>query len=111
MPASYPLDFAIAIHIYTLEDPRVYAVVNEAMFNPARREPGAPCNVSAELRACMPFVKYLDTALAALPAEYVFAGEVRRGVKWVYPSPARHDPEACTSPPFEQQRACPAVCD
>ena len=32
LPSSYPVDYAVAIHIYTLEDPRVYAVVNDAMF-------------------------------------------------------------------------------
>ena len=32
LPIWYPVDYAVAIHIYTLEDPRVYAVVNDAMF-------------------------------------------------------------------------------
>ena len=30
LPADYPLDYAIAIHVYTLEEPRVYGVVNRA---------------------------------------------------------------------------------
>ena len=98
LPTSYPVDYAIAIHIYTLEDPRVYAVVNHAMFNPSRRKPGAPSHISDELRACLPFIKFLDAALAALPAEYVFRGEVRRGVKWVFPKPESHDPEAYFAP-------------
>ena len=63
LPTSYPVDYAVAIHIYTLEDPRVYAVVNDAMFNPSRRKPGASSQISAELRACLPFIKFLDAAL------------------------------------------------
>lgn len=81
LPRSYPLDYAVAIHIYTLEEPPVYALINRAMFNPMRRQPGAASGVSDVLRACMPFIKFLDAALAALPPAYVFQGEVRRGVK------------------------------
>ena len=98
LPTSYPVDYAVAIHIYTLEDPRVYAVVNDAMFNPSRRKPGASSQISDELRACLPFIKFLDAALAALPAEYVFRGKVWRGVKWVFPKPESHDPEAYFTP-------------
>ena len=72
LPITYRVDYAVAIHLYTLEDPRVYAVVNDAMFNPSRRKPGASSQISAELRACLPFIKYLDEALATLPAEYIF---------------------------------------
>ena len=63
--SSYPVDYAIAIHVYTLEDPSVYRVVNRAMFNPNRRQ--GIGGVSAELRACLPYIKFLDAALAALP--------------------------------------------
>ena len=98
LPTTYPLDFAIAIHVYTLEDPHVYGVVNRAMFNPARRQPGTPTTASGELLACMPFIKFLDAALEALPPSYVFRGRVRRGVKWVFPSPEHHDPEAYFTP-------------
>eukprot|EP00966_Prymnesium_polylepis_P051334 1187984-Prymnesium_polylepis.1 len=83
LPRSYPLDYAVAIYLYTLADPPVFSVVNAAMFNPSRRKPGAAAGtagVSAELRACMPYIKFLDAALEALPPAYVFAGEVRRGV-------------------------------
>ena len=92
LPASYRIDFAIAIYVYTLNDPAVYAVVNREMFNKARRNPGAFAGISASLRACLPFIKFLDAALEALPDCYVFQGEVRRGVKWVYSSPDEHDP-------------------
>ena len=94
LPPSYPLDYAIAIHVYTLEHPSVYGVVNRAMFNPERRKPGASSGgISDELRSCMPYIKFLDAALAALPPAYVYRGEVRRGVQWVYPKPDSHDPK------------------
>jgi hypothetical protein len=97
LDASYRLDFAVAIYIYTLADPPVYRVVNQQMFNPARRLPPSerPPNtngISAELQACMPYIKFLDASLEALPDAYRFTGEVHRGVRWVYPSPNRHDP-------------------
>ena len=93
LPKSYPLDYAVAIHVYTLANPSVYRVVNQAMFNPSRRKPGtAGTTVSNELHACLPYIKFLDAALEALPPAYVFKGEVRRGVPYVYPSPEKHDP-------------------
>ena len=91
LPATYLLDFAIAIYIYTLNDPRVYAVINRAMFK--GRQPDASPSETRELRKCMPFIKFLDAALAALPDEYIFRGRVRRGIQWVFPSPDSHDPE------------------
>ena len=92
LPASYRIDFAIAIYVYTLNDPAVYAAVNRVMFNKARRNHGAFSGISASLRACLPYIKYLDGALEALPDCYIFQGEVRRGAKWVYSSPDEHDP-------------------
>jgi hypothetical protein len=93
LPASYRLDFAVAIHVYTLANPPLYRVVNEAMFNPSRRKPGAAgTTISDELRACLPYIKFLDAALDALPPAYVYTGEVRRGVPWVWPSPDAHEP-------------------
>ena len=47
LPPSYPLDYAIAIHVYTLEDPSVYRVVNRAMFNPNRRQGISGATVSS----------------------------------------------------------------
>jgi len=93
LPREYPLDYAIAIYVYTLDDPKVYAVVNRVMFNPARRRPGGS-GVSEELKACMPYIKFLDASLEALPASFLYSGQVRRGVQWVYPSPDRHDPDS-----------------
>jgi hypothetical protein len=88
------LDFAIAIYVYTLSDPAVYAVINAEMFNEGRRKPGAISGISSSLRACLPFIKFLDSALAKLPESYIFQGEVRRGTKWVYSSPTKHDPKS-----------------
>ena len=101
LPRTYLLDFAIAIHLYTLADPAVHKVINKAMFNPTRRQPGGGAaaapggagGVSAELTMCLPFIRFLDAALEALPAAYLFRGRVRRGVQWCFPSPERHDPE------------------
>ena len=95
LPRTYRLDFAIAIYLYTLAHPSLYSVINKVMFNPARRTPGAAgaAGVSDDLRACMPYIKFLDAALEALPPAYVFRGELRRGVRWVYPSPDNHDPK------------------
>jgi hypothetical protein len=66
LPASYRLDSAIAIYVHTLNEPPVYAVVNGEIFNTGRRKPG--------LRACLPYIKFLDAALDALPDCYVFQG-------------------------------------
>ena len=94
LPASYGLDFAVAIYLYTLNEPSVYAVVNGEMFNKGRRKPGAISGISDSLRACLPYIKYFDAALAALPGSYVFQGKVRRGQKWVFSSPGKDDPVA-----------------
>jgi len=94
LPTSYRLDFAVIIYVYTMEHPALYKIINDAMHNPSRRSAGSAGGVSSELDACMPFIKYLDTALELLPPEYIVTGvKVRRGVRWVYPSPDKHDPE------------------
>ena len=85
LPRTYLLDFAIAIHLYTLADPAVHKVINKAMFNPTRRQPGGGAaaapggagGVSAELTMCLPFIRFLEAALEALPAAYLFRGRVR----------------------------------
>ena len=48
--------------------------------------------MSAQLVTVMAYVKFLDEALARLPARFHYEGEVERGVRWVYPSPDEHDP-------------------
>ena len=92
LPPTYLLDWAVAIYVYTLGDPKVFKVVNREMFNSERRKPGMSGGVSDGLRACLPYIRFLIDALKALPASYVFQGMVFRGVKHVYPSPENHDP-------------------
>ena len=83
LPDSF-MNFALAIYVYTLEDPAVYTVVNRAMYNPERRGaqgvlPGA--DLSPELQACLPYIRFLDTALERLPEAFIFRGRVHRGVR------------------------------
>ena len=94
LPLSF-MDFALAIYVYTLERPQVYKLVNWSMIDPSRRGAGhdGEEEVSADLRACAAYIKFLDTALTQLPDRFIFRGRVQRGVKWVFPTPARHSPE------------------
>ena len=71
LPAEF-LDFGLAIYIYTLEDPAIYKIVNRVMFDPSRRVKGAPSgsDLSAELMACAPYIKFLDEALLRLPERF-----------------------------------------
>jgi hypothetical protein len=84
------VDFALAVHAYTLENPSIYRVINGEMFSP-EREKGTG-GVSDRLRTCMPFIKYLDTALDSLPPQFIYKGRCLRGVKWVFPNVESHDP-------------------
>eukprot|EP01047_Picozoa_sp_COSAG01_P079939 COSAG01_NODE_15353_length_1347_cov_1.028045_1_plen_236_part_00 len=97
---GYRLDYAVAIYLYTVDNPKIYQVLNGAMHAPDREV--GPNGISPRLQACLPFIKYLDTALESLPAEFRFKGRVNRGVKWAYPKCGRlsdgswsidHDPE------------------
>ena len=83
LPDSF-MNFALAIYVYTLEDPAVYTAVNRAMYNPARLDvqgvlPGP--DLSPELQACLPYIRFLDTALERLPEAFIFRGRVHRGVR------------------------------
>jgi hypothetical protein len=89
---KFLLDFAMSIYAYTLEVPSVYSIVNGQMFDPNRSE--GPGGVSAGLRACLPYIKYLSVSLESLPEEFRFAGRCYRGIKWTFPSPQDHDPES-----------------
>ena len=71
---EYRLDFAVAIYLYTLDDPKFHEVINGAMHAPDRDS--GPGGLSELLHACMPFIKFLDTALESLPAKFRFAGKV-----------------------------------
>eukprot|EP01047_Picozoa_sp_COSAG01_P049975 COSAG01_NODE_5003_length_4531_cov_7.980687_2_plen_437_part_00 len=97
---GYWLDYAVAIYLYTMDNPKIYKVLNSAMHAPDR-DVGRG-GISPRLRACLPFIKFLDTALVSLPPRFHFKGRVNRGVKWAYPRCGRladsswatdHDPE------------------
>jgi hypothetical protein len=89
---KFLLDFAMSIYAYTLENPSVYSIVNGQMFDPNRSE--GLDGVSAGLRACLPYIKYLSVSLKSLPEEFRFAGRCYRGIKWTFPSPQDHNPES-----------------
>eukprot|EP01043_Picozoa_sp_COSAG02_P097801 COSAG02_NODE_33998_length_491_cov_0.778061_1_plen_163_part_11 len=57
------------------------------------RRAAGPGGLSAELRACMPYIKFLWVALEELPQKFHHVGRVQRGIKWAFPEPANHDPE------------------
>lgn len=83
--ADYPVDYALAIYLYTLEEPPIYEMLNQPMRSPTRAE--GPNGMSMTLRGSLPMIKYLDTALEEAPAKFEFSGRCQRGVKYVYPSP------------------------
>eukprot|EP01046_Picozoa_sp_COSAG06_P013167 COSAG06_NODE_792_length_12273_cov_19.284048_1_plen_502_part_00 len=90
---DFPLLYALAMHIYTLQDPNVYTRLNRAMYDTPNRGNG-PGGISAELDACLPFIKLLDVALVEAAIAFgFFVGQVFRGVKHAFPSAAAHDPE------------------
>eukprot|EP01043_Picozoa_sp_COSAG02_P073230 COSAG02_NODE_14148_length_1304_cov_3.160166_2_plen_180_part_01 len=90
---DFRMDFAVAIYLYTIDDPKLYEIINTAAHSDDRED--GPGGLSPQLRACMPFIKFLDCALEALPDKYVFEGRVNRGVKWAYPKGVDdHNPEA-----------------
>ena len=98
LPDSF-MDSALAIYVYTLEDPAVYTAVNRAMYNPERRGtqgvlPGP--DLSPELQACLPYIRFLDAALERLPEAFIFRGRVHRGVRSP-PRRARTPPPDCLS--------------
>ena len=95
LPDSFQ-ESALGIYVYTLQDPPVFRVVNRAMFNPDRwvRGAGPTGHVSPALQACAPYIRFLLEALQRLPEPFIHRGRTHRGVKWVYPSPERHNPEA-----------------
>ena len=89
--ADYPVDFGVAICLYTLEEPPIYQMLNQPLRSPTRAQ--GPGGMSMALRGTLPMTKYLDTALEEAPAKFQFTGRCHRGVKYVYPSPDDHDPE------------------
>ena len=116
---SFRMDFAMAIYLYTIDNPQLYKCINTAS-HALERDTGT--GLSPTLRACMPYIKvrapatpprspfsarvslranplrwvytqFLDVALESLPLKYIVIGRVNRGVKWAFPTPEDHDPE------------------
>jgi hypothetical protein len=77
LPDSF-MNFALAINVYTLTFPAVYTAVNRAMHTPERY---AGQVLSSELQVCLPYIRFLDTALERLPEAFIFRGRVHRGVR------------------------------
>ena len=90
--ASFSMDCAVAIYLYTIDQPKIYKFVNTACHAPDRDV--GPGGLSPRLRACMPYIKFLDTSLERLPPKYLFKGRLNRGVKRAFPTPEAHDPVA-----------------
>ncbi len=91
---EFPRDYAGAIYAYTLPC-ELYKKLNAAMRAPDRGG-AAFCGCSAELRAWLPYAKFLDTALQEAGAIWgTFTGKCHRGVQFAFPKPtvAQHDPE------------------
>ena len=95
---SYREDHALAIYIYTLEFPSVYGALSRIMV--ASDRASASGELSQEMRACLPFLKFLREALARLPERFIFRSGQRhnrkclRGVKHVFENAANHNPTA-----------------
>ena len=101
---EYGEERALAIRIYTVEDPfALYKIINAAMNSPDRGV--GPDGISVELLACLPYIKFLWVALEELPPQFHWNRKVHRGVKWAFP---RVGPDApvSTSNSHEQLRRC-----
>eukprot|EP00930_Biecheleria_cincta_P007810 TRINITY_DN109091_c0_g1_i1.p1 TRINITY_DN109091_c0_g1~~TRINITY_DN109091_c0_g1_i1.p1 ORF type:complete len:525 (+),score=82.06 TRINITY_DN109091_c0_g1_i1:68-1576(+) len=88
---TYKHEHAKIIHAYSLQDPAIYRMCMRPMVANDRRQTGG--GVSREVRAALVFYKALMFACYCLPECLRSTGRRYRGVKWVYPSPADHNPE------------------
>jgi hypothetical protein len=106
---GYREDFALAIFLYTVETPALYAAIFPRARAPRKMAEHGPMltgaglvvgcrykavngalrakdravggTLSDALRACMPFVRFLHQALISAPAKFVFEGRCHRGVQ------------------------------
>ena len=86
LASSFTIDQALAIWVYTLQVPNVFERMNALMNDKAGRA------TSMGMAACLPYIRFLLTALKALPTSLHYKGKLKRGIKWVYESPDNHDP-------------------
>ena len=92
---DFPLKYALAIHVFTLQSPNLYTPLGASLHG-IDRDAG-PGGVNENVRACMPYARLLDAALEeALLVWGPFVGQTFRGVKYAFPKPtvAEHDPVA-----------------
>ena len=110
---AFAEELALAIACYTIDDPKLFQTLNTEMSS-ANRLDGI--EIGPRLRACLPYVKLLQTALEGLPSAFIFgsssptvdpsiSGRVWRAVGHVFPgypgyvnpqggpSPQQHEPE------------------
>jgi hypothetical protein len=91
---DFPDKFALAFHVFTLQDPNLYGPLGAACHAVDRQ--AGPAGISAQLRAFMPYMKLVEVGMdeAALFWGF-FTGKTTRGVKFAFPEPnvATHDPE------------------
>ena len=71
-------DFALAIYSYSLEHLSLSEAVNRSMLDPQRQVEGS--EAARRLAACLPYIKFLEAALEALP-EALIHRTVDRGIK------------------------------
>ena len=91
---DFPVKFAVAIYVYTLQHPNLYKPLGAALH--AADRASGPDGVSAQVRACLPYAKLLDAALVEAAITFgFFTGKTLRGIKYAFPRPtvAEHDPE------------------
>eukprot|EP01047_Picozoa_sp_COSAG01_P028198 COSAG01_NODE_1887_length_8982_cov_15.771474_4_plen_441_part_00 len=103
--AEFNVEFALAIWLYTLENPAVYRALNGAMHAPERLSAGGA--VSENLRAVLPLAKLLQTALENAPDKFRYYGRCHRGVKFAFTAGGKaasvHDHEPAAYYPVGRQ--------
>eukprot|EP01045_Picozoa_sp_COSAG04_P034865 COSAG04_NODE_7812_length_1063_cov_1.335062_1_plen_253_part_10 len=90
---EFGVDFALAIWVYTLEEPAIFQAMNAALREAANRAEGLD-DVPEAVRHCLPYIKFLDHSMETAPAKFRFTGRCYRGDKFVWPSKEQHDPKA-----------------
>ena len=102
---EFNIEFALAIWLYTLENPALYKELNGAMQAPERLS--ASGTVSEQLRAVLPFAKLLQVALENAPAKFRYDGRCHRGVKFAFTAGGKaaseHDHEPAAYFPVGRQ--------
>jgi len=91
---DFNIDYAQTIYLWTIQDPiKLYEFINSHLHSTEKRHKG-PGSMSNELRACMPFIKLLNTSFdEGIKVWGPYVGDVWRGIKHAFPKPEQHDPE------------------